>query len=167
MQGLEVSISDDTQEGDLKRSEKQDMSLDLKKQRKESQKKTNPKHQGAWLIQSQSWQKDLAKSGWKSWCLNSEGEWAVNGEQVHQPDNQRDQQKPCLLGRSTTDKERQKGSKRGLKCFLRKRKKEIKWSMRRKKGPAHLALFVQLLFNASNNISLLLWMLSTISLGVW
>lgn len=47
MQGLEVSISDDTQEGDLKRSEKQDMSLDLKKQHKESPKKTNPKHQGA------------------------------------------------------------------------------------------------------------------------
>lgn len=47
MQGLEVSISDDTQEGDLKRSEKQDMSLDLKKQRKESQKKNKPKTPGS------------------------------------------------------------------------------------------------------------------------
>lgn len=34
MQGLEVRICDDTQEGDLKRSEKQDMSLDLKKKKK-------------------------------------------------------------------------------------------------------------------------------------
>lgn len=34
MQGLEVRICDDTQEGDLKRSEKQDMSLDLKKSTK-------------------------------------------------------------------------------------------------------------------------------------
>lgn len=33
MQGLEVRICDDTQEGDLKRSEKQDMSLDLKKKK--------------------------------------------------------------------------------------------------------------------------------------
>lgn len=33
MQGLEVRICDDTQEGDLKRSEKQDMSLDFKKKK--------------------------------------------------------------------------------------------------------------------------------------
>lgn len=34
MQGLEVRICDDTQEGDLKRSEKQDMSLDFLKKKK-------------------------------------------------------------------------------------------------------------------------------------
>lgn len=87
--------------------------------------KKTPKHQGAWLIQSQSWQKDLAKSGWKSWCLNSEGEWAVNGEQVHQPENQRDQQKPCLLGRSSDKHHRQGETEREqkrFKMFFKKKK---------------------------------------------
>lgn len=126
MQGLEVRICDDTQEGDLKRSEKQDMSLDLKKKKKAQRiTKKTPKHQGAWLIQSQSWQKDLAKSGWKSWCLNSEGEWAVNREQVHQPENQRDQQKPCLLGRSSDKHHRQGETEREqkrFKMFFKKKK---------------------------------------------
>lgn len=126
MQGLEVKICDDTQEGDLKRSEKQDTSLDLKKKKKHKESQKNPKHQGAWLIQSQSWQKDLAKSGWKSWCLNSEGEWAVNGEQVHQPENQRDQQKPWLLGRSSDKHHRQGETEREQKRFQMffKKKKE-------------------------------------------
>lgn len=41
MQGLEVRISDDTQEGDLKGSEKQDMSLDLKKAQRITKKPQN------------------------------------------------------------------------------------------------------------------------------
>lgn len=47
MQGLEVRICDDTQEGDLKRSEKQDMSLDLKKKKAQRITKKNPKTSGS------------------------------------------------------------------------------------------------------------------------
>lgn len=47
MQGLEVRICDDTQEGDLKRREKQDMSLDLKKKKAQRITKKNPKTSGS------------------------------------------------------------------------------------------------------------------------
>lgn len=47
MQGLEVRICDDTQEGDLKRSEKQDMSLDLKKKKAQRITKKTPKTSGS------------------------------------------------------------------------------------------------------------------------
>lgn len=47
MQGLEVRICDDTQEGDLKRSEKQDMSLDLKKKKKHKESQKKPKTSGS------------------------------------------------------------------------------------------------------------------------
>lgn len=46
MQGLEVRICDDTQEGDLKRREKQDMSLDLKKKKSTKNHKKNPQNIG-------------------------------------------------------------------------------------------------------------------------
>lgn len=47
MQGLEVRICDDTQEGDLKRSEKQDMSLDLKKKKSTKNHEKKPKTSGS------------------------------------------------------------------------------------------------------------------------
>lgn len=44
MQGLEVRICDDTQEGDLKRSEKQDIPLDLKKKKKHKESRKKPQN---------------------------------------------------------------------------------------------------------------------------